>query len=340
MPVKRILKSIRHHTWGVLLRGIRASPHYPKLFLSYWHPQFHPATTTHGRESLYLGARPCQGAGIGHQMANWIAGYWWARQFGLKFAHSPFPSPKWEKFLGFGLGETTLEGLCAKQGYRSVTLPPFHDNRPQEIQLIERIIASYHDQKVVFLLKHNQPYKDQYGVMSDIQSKFYKAPARRDDTVVFSKDHFNIAVHVRRGDIVAGQKTGNLNHQMRWQDNDYFKNVLGNVLKVLKTDKPLAIYLFSQGVPEDFRDFEDFDNLRLCLDMNAQDSFLHMVFADLLITSKSSFSYKPALLSRGIRVCPKDFWHGYPTDKKWILADSAGSFGIDFIEVADLISTD
>jgi len=31
--------------------------------------------------------------------------------------------------------------------------------------------------------------------------------------------------------------------------------------------------------------------------MGEQDSFMHMVFADLLITSRSSFSYKPALMS-------------------------------------------
>lgn len=55
--------------------------------------------------------------------------------------------------------------------------------------------------------------------------------------------------------------------------------------------------------------------------MNSQDSFLHMVYADCLITSKSSFSYKPALLNKGIKVCPKDFWHGYPNTKDWLLID-------------------
>ena len=59
--------------------------------------------------------------------------------------------------------------------------------------------------------------------------------------------------------------------------------------------------------------------------MSAQDSFLHMVYADLLITSKSSFSYKPALLSNGIKVCPKYFWHGYPDTEDWILCDNNGN---------------
>jgi hypothetical protein len=60
--------------------------------------------------------------------------------------------------------------------------------------------------------------------------------------------------------------------------------------------------------------------------MGAKDSFQHMVYADLLITSKSSFSYKPALLSDGVKVCPQNFWHGYPGQPDWVLVDDAGSF--------------
>jgi len=68
--------------------------------------------------------------------------------------------------------------------------------------------------------------------------------------------------------------------------------------------------------------------------MNAQDSFLHLVYADLLITSKSSFSYKPALLNNGIKICPKNFWHGYPNNKKWILCDNNGNFDISSLKQA------
>ena len=338
MSLKAILKKIRDATWGKVLRKIRCSSHYPKCFVSYWHARFHRKTSGGGRERLYLGARPNPGAGIGHQMANWIAGYWWAKQFGLKFAHSPFPSPAWERFLGFGEHEATVRQLSSGQGYEVVEIPPFTESSKQERELIENIISSYQGRKVVFLFGRDQPYRDQIGVIDDLQKKFHQAPARQDDKLVFTKDRFNIAVHVRRGDIVAGQKTGNANHQMRWQDNEYFRKVLGNVLAALVTDKPIAIYLFSQGLPEDFSDFGDFENIRLCLDMGAQDSFLHMVFADLLITSKSSFSYKPALLSKGIRVCPRDFWHVYPDDREWIMAESDGTIGVNTIQAGGLLA--
>ena len=55
--------------------------------------------------------------------------------------------------------------------------------------------------------------------------------------------------------------------------------------------------------------------------MTAQDTFWHLTQADILLISKSSFSYKPALLSAGIVVAPKNFWHGYPNLRRWIIVD-------------------
>ena len=68
-----------------------------------------------------------------------------------------------------------------------------------------------------------------------------------------------------------------------------------------------------------------FQNLKFCLDVSPMDSFLHMVFADVLITGKSSFSYKAALLNNGKKVCPKEFWHGYPQTNSWVMANESGN---------------
>ncbi|MBP8793120.1 MAG: hypothetical protein KBE41_04415 [Lutibacter sp.] len=272
----------------------------------------------------YFTAIPNPGAGIGHQLANWIAGYWFAQQFGLQFAHIPFSSNKWEDFLGFGDGEISVQELCKHKGYKKVRLPLFNENKTEEVALIKSIIASYSNQKVVFVCEQDQFYRNQFGIQESIQQKFVASKARENEKIIYSKENYNIAIHVRRGDIVVGQTNNNPNLVMRWQNNDYFVNVLSNVLNQIETDKHIAIYLFSQGVEADFPEFKKFENITFCLDMNAQDSFAHMVFADVLITSKSSFSYKPALLNKGIKVCPKDFWHGYPKTEDWILADENG----------------
>ena len=319
------INKIKRKLWSILVSHTRYKKLYPYIYRSYWHFLFHKSNKVINTTSYYS-ARPNPGAGLGHQIANWIAGYWFAKQFGLKFAHIPFSTKKWDDFLGFGNGEPLVSEL-KRQGYKIRRLPLFSEENADEIQLNRQIIQSYTGKKVVFMAEQDQFYKDQYGIMEDIQRKFYTAPARKDNHLIYSKNHFNIAIHVRRGDIMADPNNPNLT--MRYLSNDYFEKVLKQTVENIKTDKPIHIYFFSQGKPEDYPEFAHYPNLHWCLDMKAQDSFLHFVYADLLITSKSSFSYKPALLNKGIKVCPKDFWHGYPDTKNWILVDNEGNFNFN-----------
>ena len=319
-----ILIKIRNRLWFAILQFSKSKNYYPKLYKSYWHLQIFKNRGQNSNHNYYT-AIPNPGAGIGHQISNWIAGYWFAKQFGLQFAHVPFSSDSWENFFGFGEDELTLAGLLAK-GYKKVKLPLFDENNPVAFDLQKRIMQSYSGQKVVFVAEQDQFYQDQFGVIADIQQKFYASKARENEQLQFATDYFNIAIHIRRGDIVLGLENQNSNLQFRWQDNSYFEKVLTQVIANAKTSKPIAIYLFSQGNKKDFLEFEKFSNLHFCMNWTAHDSFLHMVFSDVLITSKSSFSYKPALLSKGIKICPKDFWHGYPKEEDWILVDENGMF--------------
>lgn len=313
---QKLRKTIVHYT--------RNKSFYPYLYKSYWHYLFHK-NETGSNTSCYYSARPNPGAGIGHQIANWIAGYWFAQQFRLKFAHIPFSTKKWDDFLGFGYGNPQVEDL-KKKGYIIRRLPLFDEKNNAEILLNKRIIQSYEGKRVVFVAEQDQFYHDQFGVIEYIRKKFYSAPSRKNDRLTYSPDNFNIAIHVRRGDILTDPNNPNLT--MRYLSNDYFEKVLKQVVDNIKVNKPIHIYFFSQGKPEDYPEFASYPNLHWCLEMGAQDSFLHFVYADLLITSKSSFSYKPALLSYGIKVCPRDFWHGYPQGKDWILCDNNGRFDV------------
>lgn len=333
MTIKQFILKVRRKLWYYIVSSTRNKPIYPYIYKSYWHYLLHGISAARTSDSCYFGARPNPGAGIGHQIANWIAGYWFSKQFGLKFAHIPFSQHSWEGFLGFGDGEVWLNELKKKEGYKKRLLPLFDEYNNKEVNLVKAIISSYYGKKIVFVAEQDQFYRDQFGVITEIQDKFYSTKARTDDKLLYSSNYFNIAIHVRRGDIVAGQINRNENLLMRWQTNEYFETVLTNVVQTIKPAKPIAIYLFSQGVKEDFKDFDKFENLNLCLDMGAKDSFLHMVYADLIITSKSSFSYKPALLNKGIKICPKDFWHGYPQTVDWIMVDQNGTIDEEGLNV-------
>ena len=313
--------------WYKLVRLLQSTPVYLYIYRSYWHYLFHPKRFYEPTGDIYYGARPNPGAGIGHQMANWIDGYYWAtRKLHLKFAHFPFSTKQWDDFLGFGYGEATVPELRQK-GYILRRLPQFSENDPNSIELVKSIIASYRGKKIIFWPPQDHFYKEQYGVMKDIQQKFYNAPSRKYDKLIYDKANLNIAIHVRRGDIMTDPS--NLNLSMRYLSNDYFEKVLKQVTENLNVNKSVHIYFFSQGKPEDYPEFATYKNLHWCLDMGAQDSFLHMVYADILITSKSSFSYKPALLNRGVKICPRNFWHEYPSTPDWILAENDGSLEIN-----------
>jgi hypothetical protein len=318
---EKLFRKIR----GTVVRATREHAIYPKLYPSYWHMRIKGKGRKTPPNKAFFSAIPNPGAGIGHQLANWIAGYWFSQKFGLKFAHIPFSNPRWEHVLGLFNGQVLVSDLLDQSGYRSVRLPLFDEYNSEEMARTENIIESYSGQNVVFIAEQDQFYKDQFGSSPALKKLFYTAPARSEDNVIYNKDTLNIAIHVRRGDIVMSSNDKNDNLKMRWQDNGYFENVLQSVLEIVK-NRNYRIFLFSQGRPEDFATFEKFDNISLCLDMNAIDSFLHMCFADILITSKSSFSYKPALINRGLKLCPENFWHGYPSTPDWIMVGDNAQF--------------
>ena len=319
--IVEVLFKLRIRLRSKFVLVFKSKSFYNKFYISYWNYIF-STNNSIGFSLNYYSALPNPGAGIGHQIANWIAGYWFAKKFGLEYAHSPFSNLAWDSFLGFGENEITVDELI-KGGYKKIRLPFFDELNAKEIDLHKKIISSYSNRNVIFIAEQDQVYKDQFGVMDTLSDKFYNSPSRVYDKLIFDTKFINIAIHVRRGDI-GGRINDNPNFFLRWQGNEYFINVLRSVLDTAKTEKPIAIYLFSQGNVENFAEFNQFENLHYCLDMNPMDSFLHMVNAEILITSKSSFSYKPALINKGIKVCPKDFWHGYPKTNDWVLVDEKG----------------
>lgn len=319
MTLSQFIFKVKFRLWGRLVDFSEKKWFYLYLYRSYWHYKF-SANKSVKNTTCYYTARPNPGAGIGHQLANWLTGHWYANIFGLKFAHIPL-TPNWEDFFELGKDEIKVEDLI-KEGYKLRKLPSVNERNPHDLILNKAIIQSYAGKKLVLIAEQDQNTED-FGEIELLKQKYYQAKARNNERLLYRKDQFNIACHVRRGDIVGKKDDG---MQMRWQNQDYFVNVLKSVLNNLDNRKSTSIYLFSQGEQQDFSEFEQFPNLHFCLDMNVRDSFSHLIYADLLITSKSSFSYKPALISNAVKVCPKSFWHGYPNTVKWVVADDNGAF--------------
>lgn len=307
-----------------IVHRTRPFPFYPFLYRSTMHAIFARQPT--GTDGLnFLTAIPHIGAGVGHQIANWIAGYWFAEQFGCQYAHAPFNDKTWENLLGFGTGEVSLAEVRLR-GYRPIRLPLFDEDNAREMARIRRIIGSYRGKQVLFLLERDQFHRAQHGVMKQLATKFDASPSKRSSRLVYDPTALNIAVHVRRGDVSLAAAAASSNIMMRWQEVDYFERVLESVLDHVADRGKVQIYLFSQGSTAEFASFSHHSNLHLCTDMDAPTTFLHLAAADVLIGSKSGFSYCPALLGHGVRVLPTPFWHDYPNDPLWVTADAKGKF--------------
>lgn len=326
MEKETFIQKVKRRSWFELRKRLKGRS-LLLTYKSYWHYLLHKSSPDADLSRCYYAARPNIGAGIGHQMANWMAGYYYAKMFGLSFAHIPFAQDAWENFLGFGLGESQYYDLVNK-GYSVVRLPKFDLENQTSVDLNKKIIQSYSGTKTVFIATQDQFLKNLQWVSKDIKRKFKSAPARSNDHLQYTQDKYNIAIHVRRVVVIDGKTINESEEvrQMRWLSNDYYEKVLGLVLKNINPGKPIAIWIFSTGKPEEFSEFSKYGEVHFCSDMDEYTSFAHLVFADLLITSKSSFSYKPALMNDGIKVCPRNFWHGYPDAKDWILCENDGTF--------------
>lgn len=288
-------------------------------------------------KQVYLTAEPNRGAGIGHQMDGWIAGYLYAKRWGIPYAYSGFSSADWDKVLGFGEQGPTVRQLVTEEGYKKRRLPYFNGNNQLEVQKIRNIIAAHSGKKVVFSLELDQFCDKQYEVAPYLTELFYHTDSRLHDWNLYRSDEINIAVHIRRGDILGADGQLQQQHQQRWLDNNYYLNVLDQILPLVAPNK-YKIYLFSQGKEEDFSEFNKYENIEFCMELSSQDTFACLAKADILILGKSSFSFDAALIGNKIRICPKSFWGVYPDHKEWIVLEDDGTISNDQkIDISKLI---
>jgi hypothetical protein len=335
---RKLYEKAKRKLATVFLDAIQHTPLQFAAYRSYWNYQLKRIAGKGNNPVLpihYIAQKPNYSAGIGHQLANWNAGYYFSHYFKLRFAHFPFSSDKWECLLGFGENEIKANALLADKTVKKVRLPRFDCNK--DLERVGDIIKAYGRNKVLFLLAQDQGYERQYDTYASLSKKFFTAPARQQENLFYRPGKFNIAIHIRRGDIATMKAKDDANWGQRWLNNSYYASVLKQVLGLIKNSPAADIYIFSQGSKEDFPEFSMFNNIHYCLDVNAYDSFVHMVHADLLVSSKSSFSYKPALLSKGIKICPADFWHSYPANAEFVLAGNDGSF--DAKQLSELLAS-
>jgi hypothetical protein len=128
-----------------------------------------------------------------------------------------------------------------------------------------------------------------------------------------------VAVHMRRGDVSAGNKKVARN----FTPNATFVNTLTRLKSIVQQRMPaLRIEIFSQGDPSMFADLAAL-GCALRLDEPALATHRALVEADILVMSKGAFSYTAGVLNEGITLYDPQ---KYRPLQHWMARAADGSF--------------
>jgi hypothetical protein len=152
---------------------------------------------------------------------------------------------------------------------------------------------------------NNIDYYLQSSSFKNLKTNFWKNKEKD----FFKNNKMNVAIHIRRTNI----------HDSRVDGTDtpdiYYLNLINLIRNKYKNNSDCLIFhIYSQGIEENFNDYKNNDTL-LHINEDLCNTFLGLVSADILVTSRSSLSYSAALLSYG-EIYYKQFWH--PPSKEWI----------------------
>ena len=140
---------------------------------------------------------------------------------------------------------------------------------------------------------------------------------------------FTVAVHIRRGDIVKKHsKHGEIERLVPCSHFSKVIQWMQNIGKVWSV--AWDIHVYSQGSVEEFAEI-DSAAVTFHLDEDVFSTFHHLVSAQVLVMSRSDFSYAAGLLSQGTKLCPPPpFWH--PAVPGWLEQQTGQFDSADFMK--------
>ena len=243
-----------------------------------------------------------------------------------------FQMIRWEFFLGLGESGISYNELKNVKKYR---LPRFSFENKDELKIIEKIIlGNCWKRDVCFILEMDQDIVCHYKTSQYLSEKYFRNKERFPFEDSYNHQILNIAIHIRRGDIVSMKAKDLSNWRLRWCDNAYFLSIMNKLLPFLEKTE-YSIHIFSQGTIDNFSELKALPEVIWHLNEDVFSTFHHLVLADILITSPSSFSNKAAMISKGIKFAKYPWWHEIPDNDSWIRVDENGVF--DFNKAVELV---
>ncbi|QWD64301.1 hypothetical protein [Polynucleobacter sp. MWH-UH2A] len=209
---------------------------------------------------------------------------------------------------------------------RVIDIPIFEIHIPSNYQddgeiykAIDQFIQSHPEPNIAFRIRNNRFGDYEYAATREwFLDAYNKARDVYPIALTFDPSKLNVAVHIRRGDLLPGRQFSDLSSRML--PDSWYLNIIDVVQRSM--NKPIAIHIFSEGKngqyysengapfswKEHFRNFplEVHENI----DSDFKSTFHHLLNADILIGSKSGMSHLAGMLGKHAKIMPT-MWHSY-----------------------------
>jgi hypothetical protein len=205
---------------------------------------------------------------------------------------------------------------------------------------IDNLISNTKKNKTVFQLTHRDYGDYEYESTKHWFINSYKnARITYPIHLMYDKKALNVAVHIRRGDLLPGNQFSDLSDRML--PDKWYLDIINTVIKF--SQKRVAIYIFSEGKEKRYLSengkfinwASDYFPNNTCdifelIDHSFTDTFHHMLNADILIGSKSGMTHLAGMLGNQIKLVPK-MWHSYRGADKILELDASVPVNQDII---------
>ncbi|MBM3856637.1 MAG: FeoB-associated Cys-rich membrane protein [Verrucomicrobia bacterium] len=284
----------------------------------------------------------CDGAGS--QLHRLYGVYALSRRFNVSYYHSPLKEIGYQGVVALEKNENSAELL---KRYNDIFNIPSDIELPKKFEIISLEIGD--GEALAKLVQHAREKKNKFFLVALVCT----APFSDRNPTVFecvkplspfkkkSSPIFRVAIHVRWGDLPIG-------HAERLLPNDYYIKAATKVIELLEKakipfvcelhtelpTKPFLVTADHHGMknridryrpeepvmltPEQYgiSDFDAIPNLQQRINEDPIETLEALATADLLMMSKSSFSYLAALFNQEGSVLYAPFWH--PPMADWI----------------------
>jgi hypothetical protein len=299
------------------------------VFLARLHPLLRMWSPRLGQDCFIT----CSGKhdGAGAQALAVLSTMLFADRVGMQYVHTPFQrisqythtsyesvvsstpelTDKWEKFFNLGEGEISLSQAASL--------------RLERVPLNTLTELPFGRTGTLYVARHCHEYAnffpEQYVRIVDRFARKYYSCSKGDLQSYYDPSRLNIAIHVRRGEVAQHGK-----HASRYTTNRYVASIVRDVLSASGCFAlPPSVHLYSEGQIGEFGPLQDMD-IAFHLNECPFSTFNNLVSADVLLMSKSTFSYVSALLSHGVKLYQS--FRGTPLNHKplghWIVVDENG----------------